>query len=76
MTCLQRVDNLLAGRRFILNGDQPTACDHQLMAYANWCALDGISVAHMPDFERWCQQMLLRPSVQQALTTIGSPLSK
>lgn len=76
MGCLQRIDDLLTVKRFVLDGDHPSACDHQLMAYANWCALDGISIAHLANFESWRQQMLERPAVQQVLAAIGSPLAR
>lgn len=72
--CLQRIDGLLAARRFVLEDEHPNACDHQLMAYANWCAIDGLSTADLPNFERWRNLMMQRPAVREALRTIDSPL--
>lgn len=75
LSCLTRIDTLLAGHRFVLEGNHPTACDYQLMAYANWCAIDGISTAHLPNFERWRQDMIQRPAVREALARVGSLLA-
>lgn len=74
LSCLERIDTLLAGHRFVLEGDHPTACDYQLMAYANWCAIDGTSTAHLRNFERWRQDMVQRPAVREALARVGSLL--
>lgn len=74
--CLQRIDGLLAARRFVLEDEHPSACDHQLMAYANWCAMDGMETSALPNFERWRGLMMQRPAVQQALTAIDSPLAR
>lgn len=73
MSHLQRIDQMLARQRFMM-GDLPNACDYQLMAYANWCAIDGIPTGSLPNFELWRQRMLERPAIQQALLTIDSPL--
>jgi len=51
MGCLQRIDDLLNAKRFVFDADHPSACDYQLMAYANWCDIDGISIAHLSTFE-------------------------
>lgn len=75
-TCLQRIDGLLAGQRFVMGGDQPSACDFQLMVYAHWCAIDGLSLADLPEFARWSQAMMQRPAVQEALKRVNSPLLK
>lgn len=74
--CLQRIDGLLASRRFVLEDEHPNACDYQLMAYANWCAIDGRTTADLPNFERWRNLMIQRPAVQEALRIIDSPLKR
>lgn len=74
--CLQRIDQMLAGQRFVMGGEQPDACDFQLMSYAHWCGIDGKSLADLPEFDRWSKEMMQRPAVRQALTRVGSPLLK
>lgn len=73
--CLQRIDGQLAGQRFVLGGEGPSACDHQLMVYAHWCALDARSLDALPHFAQWLDRMLRVPAVQAALRAVASPLA-
>ena len=74
--CLQRIDSGLATQRFVLDDQAPSACDHQLMTYAHWCALDGMDIGPWPHFARWRADMLNRPAVRLALSSVDSPLLK
>lgn len=71
---LQQIDSLLSSQNWVLSGEAPTVCDYQLMAYANWCALDGIELSALRHLQRWQETMLLRSEVRQALEVIHSPL--
>lgn len=74
MQCLGQIDARLAQQPWVLPGAQPSACDAQLMVYAHWCALDGQPLDVWPHWQRWCQAMLQRSAVQQALAVVASPL--
>lgn len=74
--CLQRINSMLAGRDFVMGGQQPDACDFQLMSYAHWCAIDGRALTDLPEFQRWTAAMMKRPAVQEALRRVNSPLLK
>lgn len=71
---LERMDAILAKNKYLLAGDQPSACDYQLMVYANWCAIDELSTRDFENFERWKNSMVQRPMTHKALKIVQSPL--
>lgn len=73
--CMQEIDNILAGKQWVL-GDQYTVCDPYALVFYGWGNRAGLPMKDLKNYTAHKDRMLKRPAVQKVLQREESPLLK
>jgi glutathione S-transferase len=72
---LQEVDELLAGKQWIM-GDQFTVADAYALVFYGWGVRAELPVTDLKNYTAWKDRMLARPAVRKVLESEGNVLVK